>query len=157
MCCAEECINCKEHEPECKIALDRGGVSIRFVQCDHPMYQAVGILRAIGLKETNPRAYEAFMKLEAHTNERKEMAEAQEKAMGSQPGTLNESTTVKVITDYFKRPDIDEELALKILGIIEVNGHEIPIPDEAGHGHKRVIGKFKVLKCTFFSNKKSFK
>src|SRR5665811_1569805 len=50
--------------------------------------------------------------------------------------------SLKLIREFFQRKDATEDWILKLIGIIETNGHEIPIPDASnGHINRRVIGE----------------
>jgi hypothetical protein len=159
MCKSSACSHSKEHSlAECIIAKERGGAIVRNADVEHPLYQLIGILRALGLKQSDPSQYEKLMALEAHVEERKDFQKKMEAEQeDQQPGCSSSSgglicpqnsssselkpdAVVKIMKDFFKREDVTEEWIEKLVGILETNGHEIPIPDQDGHINRRIIG-----------------
>lgn len=136
MCSNENCkVKRADHEAECKISVGRGGVSIKNFGQDHPMYQAIGILRAVALRENNPEAYEQLLKLQSNVDKQ----EAQQSG-----GLLADlGMVVNLIRNFFKltSADVSDEVVAKISGIIETNGHEIPLPGNYGQLNRRLIGQ----------------
>lgn len=158
LCSRQECINSPEHEAECIIAEKRGGAIIRDFNVDHPVYRSIGILRVLGLKDRFPEKYEQLLNLQSHIEKRRlEDANAADSsslhtsatALGRFSGQYPEqqseietdkNVTVKVVQGFFQRKDADEDTILNLIGIVETNGHEIPIPDANGHINRRLIG-----------------
>jgi len=151
MCRAASCANSKEHEAECKFARDRGRVIIRNADTEHPIYTSIGVLRVLGMKETNPEAFEKIMSLESHVEARKDYNAAMERECG--PGSsqgIHELNTAeaccKLIQEFFNQKHVSQDWIIKLIGIIETNGHEIPIPDkENGHINRRIIGEYVII------------
>ncbi len=149
MCKSPLCCNSKDHDAECSISKSRGNVKIKYADAEHPLYQLIGILRSLSLRDKDPEAFEKLMSLEANVEKRKEFTKAMElEAETSGPSPLSSRSQVKpevaakLIRDFFQRTEANEEWILKLIGIIETNGHEIPIPDyKDGHINRRVIGK----------------
>jgi hypothetical protein len=152
MCRSASCANSKEHEAECKFARDRGRVIIRNADTEHPLYTTIGVLRALGMKEKDPEAFEKIMSLESHVESRKEYNRQMERDLGpgsSQQQGIHELNTAeactKLIHDFFKLTTVEQDFIISLIGIIETNGHEIPIPNKSnGHINRRIIGKQKV-------------
>lgn len=150
MCKSPLCCNSKDHEAECTLAKLRGGVAIREADCEHPAYQLVGVLRALGLKDKNPETFEKLMSLEANIEQREEfhskMKQEAEQYNQHFPSVdsgleLKPEVALNWTRDFFQREDVTQEWIIKLMGIIETNGHEIPIPDEDGHINRRIIGR----------------
>ncbi|XP_035704567.1 SET domain-containing protein SmydA-8-like [Folsomia candida] len=152
MCKSPLCCNSQDHKAECALAKSRGKVTIKYADGEHPLYQLIGILRALGLKDKNPDVFEKLVNLEANVEKREEFVKAMEAEEGGGGGPGGSSTSnstelkpaagVKLIHDFFQRTDVTEEWIVKLIGIIETNGHEIPIPDLDGHINRRVIGVY---------------
>lgn len=147
MCKSALCSGSKDHEAECKMAIHRGTVKIRSADIEHPIYQLVALLRALWMKDKDPSAFEKLMSLEGNVEKREEHHRQMEKD-GGNPFSAGREAEVKtsvaknLLQDFFKREDVSEEWVAQVFGILETNGHEIPIPDQDGHINRRIIGTF---------------
>ncbi|XP_003693098.2 SET domain-containing protein SmydA-8-like isoform X1 [Apis florea] len=111
------CQNCNEHGLECKFSCSRrdSKISITEFGYPHPSYQCINIIRALSLKDTNPESYKKLISLESHCNE-----------INNSKEPLNIAHFIK---RFFKADDISEEEIVTIIGILQVNGHEVPLTD----------------------------
>lgn len=70
--CGKECGNNPHHKGECELTQARGSkVEIKHFYNPHPAYQFITVVRALMMKDLNPKKFEALLKLESHENERK--------------------------------------------------------------------------------------
>lgn len=84
------------------------------------MYQCIMVLRCLLLKERDSVRYEKLMKLESHCEER----------CGSLQWLNDRESVAKFIPKFFNcSKQWTEEEILKMSGIVQVNGHEIPLTD----------------------------
>ncbi|CAL7948726.1 unnamed protein product [Xylocopa violacea] len=116
------CQKCKEHGLECNFTSSRRGdkVSITKFGYPHPSYQCINVIRALSLKTTNAEVYNKLMSLESHCDRIKD----KENFIFEEP--LN---TARFIKRFFRTDDVSEEEITKIIGILQVNGHEVPITE----------------------------
>jgi len=135
------------HEPECTAAWSRGGVKIRNYGAVHPTYEAIGILRVLALKDKCPETYAKFMSLKSHEHpanvkeSTKNLSADEESLQREQANSV--VRTLALVQDFFRKTDIHKDEIKKILSILEINAHEIPIPDTTGQITGHVIGKRK--------------
>ncbi|OAD55799.1 Protein msta, isoform A, partial [Eufriesea mexicana] len=110
------CQNCEEHGLECNFSSSRKDckVSISEFGYPHPSYQCISIIRALSLRDTNPESYKKLLSLESHC---------------SQITSKESLNTVRFIKRFFKTDDIMEEEIINIMGILQVNGHEVPLTE----------------------------
>ena len=103
-------------------------------------YQAVGILRALSLKEKSPQDFSTLLKLQSNAR-----AKALRLEQGNEevPPHYEIGMTKSVIRDFFQQAqnNVSEELVENLQSIIETNGHEIPLPGSYGQQTRRLIGK----------------
>ncbi|XP_071876803.1 SET domain-containing protein SmydA-8 isoform X2 [Bombus fervidus] len=110
------CQDCKDHGLECNFSSSRRDhkVSITEFGHPHPSYQCITVIRALASKDINLESYKKLLSLEGHCD---------------QINSHELSNTVRFIKRFFKTDDISEEEMTKIVGILQVNGHEVPLTD----------------------------
>lgn len=106
---------------ECDITAARHSrFSIQHYSEPHPMYQCITVLRCLLLKDCDPVKYEKLMQLESHCEQR----------CGSLQWCNDREGVAKFIPKFFNCSDRwSEDEVLKMAGIVQVNGHEIPLTD----------------------------
>ncbi|KAJ9593991.1 hypothetical protein L9F63_014586, partial [Diploptera punctata] len=122
--CSEECARSQAHRPECDITKFKKGskVSVRNFLQDHPMYQSVTVLRYLYQRNSNPMLWDKLQTLESHCEQRKKLPKYEEDRV----------TVAQFVRRFFNCQDFTEEEILRICGILQVNGHEVPVT-EPGH------------------------
>lgn len=124
------CKQCKQQSnskplthSECDLTVGRGQkVSLQNYFNPHPTYQCITVLRCLLLKQRAPELYERLMRLESHCDMRR----------GSLQWQNDREGTAKFIGRFFKCPTRwSEEEILKVAGIVQVNGHEVPLTEPA--------------------------
>lgn len=108
---------------ECDFTIKRGDkISIQHHLVPHPTYQCITVLRCLLMKDTAPDKWEKMLRLESHCDLRR----------GSLQWHNDREGIAKFIGRYFKCPHRwEEEEVLKVAGIVQVNGHEVPLTDPA--------------------------
>ncbi|XP_011500086.1 PREDICTED: protein msta, isoform A [Ceratosolen solmsi marchali] len=108
------CLSCKKHGPECEFTsrYKDSKVSIMDFGVTHPTYKCIGAVRALSLRDNHPRDYERLINLASEIEE-----------------AIYEEA--QLIAQFIKRffnklVDIPESDIAKIIGIMQINGHEIP-------------------------------
>ncbi|XP_033224422.1 SET domain-containing protein SmydA-8-like isoform X2 [Belonocnema kinseyi] len=118
------CSNCVEHGPECQFTTNHKGTKVKITDFDypHPTYRCIAVVRALCLKETNPKSYKRFLSLEDHNK----------KAALCNEIHFHESTDIaRFVKRFFKLNDVSENEIAKIAGILKINGHEVPTTEPA--------------------------
>ncbi|XP_050092198.1 SET domain-containing protein SmydA-8-like [Anopheles aquasalis] len=117
--CKRSCQDNPAHRAECKLTIGRGSkIAIQHFYVPHPMYQCLMPLRCLLLAESDPAKWELLQQLESHEEERR----------GSELWRNDREGVAKLIPRFFKCENRwDEDEILRIVGIIQVNGHEIPL------------------------------
>uniref|UniRef100_A0A336MII8 CSON001087 protein n=1 Tax=Culicoides sonorensis TaxID=179676 RepID=A0A336MII8_CULSO len=122
--CRSDCQNSLAHKDECQLTQARGDkVSIKHFYTPHPTYQCLAVIRALMLKESAPEKYKKLLELESHDEERK----------STEQWDLDSKHIAGFIIRFFKcesKWSVDE--ILKVTGILQVNGHEVPLTNP-GH------------------------
>lgn len=123
------CQSCKSNETqdrliqhdECTITRARGNkFSLQHYFNPHPTYQCLTVLRCLLLKENFPAKWERLIQLESHCAQRR----------GSVQWFNDRESVAKFIPRFFKCPGRwTENEILKVAGIVQINGHEIPLTD----------------------------
>ncbi|XP_014209828.1 protein msta-like [Copidosoma floridanum] len=111
------CLTCNSHGPECGFTqrYRTSKVSVTEFGLTHPKYRCIGALRALCLRESDPKAYAALARLQAFA--------------GRGDADFHEPReTARFVKRFFDRlaEDIDEQEIARIVGIIQINGHEVP-------------------------------
>ena len=118
--CSPLCQNSNLHNAECQLTVNRGSkVSLQHYFSPHPTYQCLTPLRCLLMKENEPGTWEKLMQLESHCDERQ----------GSVQWRNDREGVAKFIPRFFKCNEWSEEEILKICGIVQINGHEVPLTD----------------------------
>ncbi|XP_053998660.1 SET domain-containing protein SmydA-8-like isoform X1 [Hylaeus anthracinus] len=116
------CGDCKDHGLECDFTSSRRNdkVSITEFGYPHPSYQCINVIKVLSMKNNNPECYQKLLSLEGHSDRLKE-----ERSFNFEKPT----NTVNFIKRFFKTDDISEEEMIKIIGVLQVNGHEVPLTE----------------------------
>ncbi|XP_055372325.1 SET domain-containing protein SmydA-8 [Condylostylus longicornis] len=117
--CSKECAKIPEHAVECEITKARGKVEISNYISPHPIYQCVTPLRCMLLKKTNPENWSKLIQLESHENIRR----------GSQQWKIDYEGVAKFIPKFFRTTEFSEDEIMKVTGILQINGHEVPLSE----------------------------
>lgn len=122
------CIDCKNdkriqrlHHDECEITAARGSkFSLQNYFNPHPTYQCLTALRCLMLKEHSPDKWNKLIQLESHCDQRR----------GSPQWCNDREGVARFLPRFFKCPGRwDEHETLKVAGIVQINGHEVPLTD----------------------------
>ncbi|OXU17269.1 hypothetical protein TSAR_015909 [Trichomalopsis sarcophagae] len=107
------CASCTSHGAECDFTKRHRDtkVTITGFGIAHPTYKCISVVRALALRETNPEAYDRFTKLAS--------------------GELEEPREVaRFVKRFFdKLDDFSEDEIARAAGIMQINGHEVPISE----------------------------
>lgn len=118
--CSKSCQNSVDHKAECDLTVARGSkVSLKHYFSPHPTYQCLTSLRCLLLKENDPEKWNKLIQLESHCEERR----------GSTQWRNDREGVAKFIPRFFKCNSWTETEMLKIAGIVQINGHEVPLTD----------------------------
>ncbi|XP_075224029.1 SET and MYND domain containing, arthropod-specific, member 1 isoform X2 [Lycorma delicatula] len=121
-CKHEDCYLSTQHQPECKWTNLKRKNRVRITQfiSPHPSYESITPLRICYQRNANPQLWNKLITLESHCDARK--------------NTPKQIADKKSVADFLHRfynlqDDFSTEEILKICGILEVNGHEVPITE----------------------------
>uniref|UniRef100_A0A1B0D7G9 Uncharacterized protein n=1 Tax=Phlebotomus papatasi TaxID=29031 RepID=A0A1B0D7G9_PHLPP len=118
--CSQECEEAESHAEECKVSAARGGVSIEHFVSPHPIYQCILTLRCLLMQNSCPEKWDKLSQLESHNDVRKD----------SLQWLSDREHVAKFIPRFFKMEHKwTEEEILRVLGIVYINGHEVPLTD----------------------------
>ncbi|XP_053965872.1 uncharacterized protein LOC128868132 [Anastrepha ludens] len=118
--CGIECKSKAEHQAECEFTVKRGSkVSVKQFTNPHPLYQCMGTVRCLLLSQRDPDKWEKFLELESLEKQRR----------GSIQWKADLESIGKFIPRFFKTVDFNEDLIMKTIGILQINGHEVPSTD----------------------------
>lgn len=119
------CIECKndkrtQHD-ECEITVARGSMfTLQHYFNPHPMYQCLTVLRCLLLKEHSPDKWQKLIQLESHCEQR----------CGTPQWCNDKEGVARFIPRFFKcAGKWNENEMLKVSGIVQINGHEVPLTD----------------------------
>lgn len=120
------CFECKNNKnrikhDECEITAARGKkISLHTYFNPHPTYQCLIVLRCLLLKEHSSEKWNKLIQLESHCDQRR----------GSPQWCNDREGVAKFIFRFFQCPGKwDENEILKVAGIVQINGHEVPLTD----------------------------
>lgn len=118
--CTQSCQDAPAHQLECQLTEARGTkVSLQHYFSPHPTYQCMTTLRCLLLKANDPARWQKLIQLESHCDERR----------GSIQWRNDREGVAKFIPRFFKCDQWTEEEILKVAGIVQINGHEVPLTD----------------------------
>lgn len=123
--CSETCRDQapkSDHRLECRMTREKDGghhkVNIANFISPHPMYQSVFAMRCMMLREMDPERFERLKNLESLCELRKD----------SEQWQADREAIAKFILRYYKpKATWTEEEILRVVGIAQINGHEVPI------------------------------
>ncbi|XP_015112114.1 SET domain-containing protein SmydA-8 [Diachasma alloeum] len=114
------CGACQGHGGECQFTTQfrDSKVSVTEFGCPHPTYRCINIVRALALRESDPKAYQRFLELQGQCPNDDDSLDCnrgeEHKALAS------------FVKRFFKIDHIKSEEIIKIAGILQINGHEVP-------------------------------
>ncbi|XP_039957436.1 SET domain-containing protein SmydA-8 [Bactrocera neohumeralis] len=118
--CGVECKGKADHQAECQFTIERGSkVSVKEFTNPHPLYQCMGTVRCLLLAKSDPEKWQMFLKLESLEKQRR----------GSMQWKADLESIGKFIPRFFKTTEFNEDLIMKTIGILQINGHEVPVTD----------------------------
>ncbi|XP_014239436.1 protein msta-like isoform X1 [Cimex lectularius] len=134
--CSERCMHSPNHEPECKWAEEKRKEKVRITQfiCPHPTYACITPLRLLYKCKKNPSVGDEVSALESHCKDRMTDGKYEE----------DRFAVAKLLKRFYKLEEFSEEEIIRICGVLQINGHEVPL-SEPGH-----IALF--LKCSMFEH-----
>lgn len=94
-------------------------MSIKNFFVPHPTYQCVTAIRCLKLQDLEPEIWNKFNQLESHNEERRGSAQWQSDREG----------IAKFIQRFLKCDRWTEDEILRVTGILQINGHEVPLAD----------------------------
>ncbi|XP_011312778.1 protein msta, isoform A-like [Fopius arisanus] len=110
------CRECKGHGPECQFTTQYrdSKVSITEFGCPHPTYRCINILRALALRDADPKTYKIILDLQGD-------CPIDDYDRGEQHKSL-----ANFVKRFFKIDHIPLEEIIKIAGVLQINGQEVP-------------------------------
>lgn len=120
--CGPECCSKPQHAAECQITPTgaREKIKVESSKEVQPMYDSVMVLRCLHLKETQPAQWQQLMKLQSHSDQRKQ----------SGLEDMDRNVIVRFIRETLELEPSDE-LMMQLCGIIFVNSFEMPFNKQA--------------------------
>lgn len=119
----ENCIGKQsiDHRDECELTAARGSkFYLQHYFNPHPTYQCMIVLRCLLLKDSAPEKWKKLSRLESHSDERR----------GTMQWRNDREGIAKFIPRFFKCDNRwTEDEILDVAGIVQINGHEIPLTD----------------------------
>ncbi|XP_066992454.2 SET domain-containing protein SmydA-8 [Anabrus simplex] len=119
--CSSKCAENPAHIPECRATSEwkKEKVSIRDFEISHPTYQSVTVLRCLYQRDYNPAVWNKLSSLESHCQHRR----------GTPKYEQDRVAIAKFIRRFFKVDSFSEDEILRVCGIVQVNGHEVPVTE----------------------------
>nr|CAD7397271.1 unnamed protein product [Timema cristinae] len=119
--CSDKCGESQAHKPECHITSTRRGakVSVKTFHQPHPTYQCLLVLRCLYQRDSNPDVWKKLQNLESHCEERRKTPRYEEDRVA----------VAQFVRRFFNLQDFSEEQILRVCGIVQVNGHEVPVTE----------------------------
>ncbi|XP_050677182.1 SET domain-containing protein SmydA-8 [Leptidea sinapis] len=117
--CSEECTTLDVHKPECHYTQQRGDkVTITNYGDPHPNYQCITVLRCLYQRDHNQILWEKLQALESQCEARRRTPKWQS----------DKKMIADFICNFFKLGKLfSEDEIMKCCGIIQMNGHEVPL------------------------------
>ncbi|XP_050531665.1 SET domain-containing protein SmydA-8-like isoform X4 [Daktulosphaira vitifoliae] len=125
MCEDLKCLEDEWHRAECDWTANQRKLKVKIKNFDipHPSYQSIIVIRCLYQKQNNPEIWTKLISLESHCANRR----------GGPKYEADKIWIADYLYRFFKlNPEeypIDE--ILKVCGIVQVNGHEVPLTDPA--------------------------
>lgn len=119
--CDAKCLAASDHRLECDMTVQKGNgkVSIKDFVSPHPMYQCILTMRCMQLRDMEPKRWHRLNELESHSELRKDTAQWK----------VDRDAIAKFILRYYQPKDWTEDEILRLIGIAQINGHEVPITE----------------------------
>ncbi|XP_054269407.1 SET domain-containing protein SmydA-8-like [Macrosteles quadrilineatus] len=124
LCLKPKCRESKQHLPECRWTMDKRKNPVKISQfiTPHPSYECITTLRLCYAKRHSPGLWGRLCKLQSHTEERR----------GTHKYKEDTRTVAQFLRRFYKLEDeFSDEDIMDIWGIIQVNGHEVPLTQPA--------------------------
>ncbi|KAE8736581.1 hypothetical protein FOCC_FOCC017963 [Frankliniella occidentalis] len=123
--CGPECANNPKHRGECRLTVQKRGdkMNIRNFGLPHPSYQCIATLRCLALRDSSSAKWRRLLEMESHSEQRAGSPRQEQERFG---------VALFILRVFPKLRDIDkltEEEILNICGILQVNGHEVPLSE----------------------------
>ncbi|CAH0680309.1 unnamed protein product [Chilo suppressalis] len=117
--CSKECSAKDVHQPECFYTQQMGEkVSISTFGVPHPSYQCITVLRCLYQRDHDQKLWQKLQALESHCEDRK----------GTEKWNHDRKMIAQFIWTFFKlEGTFSEEEIMKCCGILQINGHEVPL------------------------------
>ncbi|XP_068617910.1 SET domain-containing protein SmydA-8 [Battus philenor] len=117
--CSKACTENELHKPECHYTQNRGEkVTISTYGVPHPNYQCLTVLRCLYQRDHNKKLWDKLQTLESHCDDRR----------GTDKWNNDKKMIADFILKFFKLDGVfSEEEIMKCCGIIQINGHEVPL------------------------------
>ncbi|XP_037828330.1 SET domain-containing protein SmydA-8 [Lucilia sericata] len=123
--CGVECKNKDEHRFECELTVKRGKkVNVQEFTNPHPLYQCLSTARCLMLRDKDAEKWKQINELESLEDQRR----------GSMQWKADYESVCKFIIKYFNTQLFSEDEIMRIIGILQINGHEVPTSDPAHVG-----------------------
>nr|CAD7441360.1 unnamed protein product [Timema bartmani] len=94
-------------------------VSVKTFHQPHPTYQCLLVLRCLYQRDSNPDVWKKLQNLESHCEERRKTSRYEEDRVA----------VAQFVRHFFNLQDFSEEQILRVCGIVQVNGHEVPVTE----------------------------
>ncbi|CAH1400343.1 unnamed protein product [Nezara viridula] len=120
--CSSACAASPGHRPECHWAQvkRKEKVKISNFTTPHPTYACITPLRLLYAKHTDSKLWAKISSLESHPEERKKDGKWEQERFA----------VAKLLRRFYKlEEEVTEDEILEICGIIQINGHEVPLSE----------------------------
>ncbi|XP_063625594.1 SET domain-containing protein SmydA-8 [Cydia splendana] len=119
--CSQDCTMRDEHTPECHYTDKRGekvSIPSSSFGVPHPNYQCITVLRCLYQRDHDVKLWEKLQALESHCEDRR----------GTDKWQNDRKMIAEFIWKFFKLDGVfSEEEIMKCCGILQINGHEVPL------------------------------
>ncbi|KAI8439744.1 hypothetical protein MSG28_013437 [Choristoneura fumiferana] len=119
--CSQDCTLKEDHTPECHYTEKRGekvSIPSSAFGSPHPNYQCITVLRCLYQRDHDKKLWEKLYALQSHCEDRR----------GTDKWQNDRKMIAEFIWKFFKLEGVfSEEEVMRCCGIIQVNGHEVPL------------------------------
>lgn len=119
--CSRDCTMREDHTPECHYTEKRGekvSIPSSSFGVPHPNYQCITVLRCLYQRDHDVKLWEKLQALESHCEDRR----------GTDKWQNDRKMIAEFIWKFFKLEGVfSEEEIMKCCGILQINGHEVPL------------------------------